>query len=226
MPDQGQGARPEYIRKAVEASLKRLRTDYIDLYQQHIPDPSVPIAETLGALDELVRSGKVREIGSSNFSSAQIAEAEAASTSAQFARFVTVQNEYSLLQRAPEKDVLPECAKLKLGFLPYFPLASGLLSGKYRKDQPVPEGTRLANSPRAAEVLSAENLSRVEGLIAFAEGRGHTILELAVSWLLRRPEVTSVIAGATKPEQISANVRAANWVLTEAELAEVEKLLA
>jgi len=218
------GARPEYIRQAVDDSLRRLRTDVIELYQQHRPDDTVPIAETLGALDALVKAGKVREIGCSNFSVAQLREAEAASKSGGLARFVSVQNQYSLFHREPERDgVLDECARTGVAFLPFFPLASGLLTGKYRKNQAHPEGTRIQADSKA---LTAENLDRVEALIAFAEARGHTILDLAVSWLLARPVIASVIAGATKSEQINANVAAANWRLTDAERVEIDRIVA
>lgn len=218
------GGKPEYIRAAVEDSLRRLATDRIDLYQIHRPDAETPIADTLGALNELVRAGKVREIGCSNFSAEQLREAEAVSKANGWARFVSVQNEYSLLKRGPEKDgVLAESERLGIGILPYFPLASGLLTGKYRKGQAHPEGTRIKED---SNQLSEENLNRVESLIQFAEGRGHTILELAFSWLLSRPSVASVIAGATRPEQIAANVGAAAWKLTPEELAEIDRLLA
>jgi len=218
------GGRPEYIRQAAEDSLRRLGTDRIDLYQIHRPDPEVPIEETLGALDELVRAGKVREIGCSNFSAEQLRTAEAASRERGSARFVSVQNEYSLLKRGPEGDgVLAECDRLGLGFLPYFPLASGLLTGKYRKGQPVPEGTRIRADSKQ---LTDENLDRVEALIRFAESRERTVLELAFSWLLARPSVASVIAGATKPDQVRANVAANDWVLSGEELAEIDALLA
>ena len=224
MDEQRKGARPEYVRQAAEDSLRRLGTDVIDLYQLHQPDPEVPIAETLGALDELVRAGKVREIGCSNFSVEQLRAAETASRDGGLARFVSVQNEYSLFHREPENGVLAECERLGQGFLPYFPLASGLLTGKYRKGQPVPEGGRLSEG-RFSNLLSEENLTIVEGLIAFAESRGHTLLELAFSWLLARPVVSSVIAGATSPRQIAANTAAARWRMTEEELAEVDVIL-
>ncbi|MBN8618122.1 MAG: aldo/keto reductase [Anaerolineae bacterium] len=222
MEGQGRGAHPDYIRTAVETSLQRLGTDYIDLYQLHVPDPDVPIADTLGALNELVQAGKVREIGSSNFSAEQIRDSEAA-VKAGAARFVSVQNEYSLLKREAENGVLAACAELGIGFLPYFPLASGLLTGKYRQGQPSPEGTRLSGN---ATWLSEQNLVTVEKLISFAEAKGHTILELAFGWLLAKPVVTSVIAGATRVEQIEANAAAASWTLSEAELAEIDQLLA
>lgn len=226
MDGQGEGASPDYIRMAVEASLRRLNTDVIDLYQLHSPDDSVPIAETLGALDDLVKAGKVREIGSSNFSAAQIREAEAASQAANGARFVSVQNYYSMLHREPEPDVLNECERLGLGFLPFFPLESGLLTGKIRAGQAVPEGTRLSNAETQQRFVNDARLATVEKLIAYAEGKGHTILELAFSWLLAKPAVASVIAGATKPDQIHANAAAPNWQLTAADLAEIDALLA
>lgn len=216
------GGHPDVVRRAAEESLRRLGTDYIDLYQVHRPDPDVPVAETLGALDELVRAGKVREIGCSNFSAAQVREAESA---ARGARFVSVQNDYSLLQREPEAEVLPECERLGLAFLPFFPLAGGLLTGKYRKGRPAPEGARLADPKWEERMRAEERLDRVEALIAFAEGRGHTVLELAFAWLLARPAVASVIAGATKPAQVHANAAAAAWSLTNADLAEIDRVL-
>lgn len=226
MPGQGQGARPKYVKRAFEASLKRLQTDYIDLYQQHIPDPDVPIAETLGALDELVKAGKVREIGCSNFSAQQLREAQAAAAKRPgSARFVSVQNEYSLLHRDPEQGVLAECERLGLAFLPFFPLMSGLLTGKYRKGGPIPEGTRVAKYERYRKLLTDENLDKVEVLIAYAESRGQSILELAISWLLAHRVVASVIAGASSAQQIRANVGAAKWDLGAAELEEIGRLL-
>jgi aryl-alcohol dehydrogenase-like predicted oxidoreductase len=215
------GAHPTYIRRAVELSLAHLGTDVIDLYQLHTPDPSVPIAETLGALDELVRAGKVREIGCSQFSVPQLREARDATT-AGAARFASVQNEYSLLRREPEQGVLQECERTGLAFLPFFPLASGLLTGKYRKGRGVPEGSRIADWFDGK--ITPADLDRVEALVTFAESRGHTILELAFSWLLAHGAVASVIAGATSPEQVHANVAAANWALTPAEMAEVDRL--
>ncbi|MEZ4671058.1 MAG: aldo/keto reductase [Anaerolineae bacterium] len=221
MEGQGKGAHPDYIRKAVEASLKRLGTDYLDLYQQHVPDPDVPIADTLGALNELVQAGKVREIGSSNFSAEQIREADAAVTNDE-ARFMSVQNEYSLLVRTPENGVLAACEQYGEGFLPYFPLASGLLTGKYRKGQPTPQGTRLSNGGRW---VTEHNLDVVEQLISFAEARGHSLLDLAFAWLLTRPVVSSVIAGASNAAQINANAATAGWMLTAEEMAEVDRIL-
>lgn len=226
MDDDRGGAHPTYIRRAVEDSLRRLGTDHIDLYQLHQPDPKVPIADTLGALDRLVREGLVREIGCSNFDAAQLREAADAATRSGGARFVSVQNHYSLLHRQPEDEVLAECARQDLAFIPYFPLASGLLTGKYRAGQPVPEGTRLADSPRRAEALSSERLARAEALLDLADSRGHSLLELAFTWLLARPEVASVIAGATRPEQVRANVAAArtDWVLGPEDLAAVDRI--
>ena len=217
------GAKPGYIQAAIEDSLRRLQTDHLDLYQIHRPDDDTPIAETLAALDDLVKAGKVREIGCSNFSAAQLQEAETAAAGG--ARFVSVQNEYSLLKREPEADVLPMCEKLGIAFLPYFPLASGLLSGKYRAGQPLPAGTRIQAGEQFSHLLTPENLAIVEKLIAFSEARSHTVLELAFSWLLRQPAVASVIAGATSPGQVQANAAAADWTLTSTELAEIEALL-
>jgi aryl-alcohol dehydrogenase-like predicted oxidoreductase len=211
------GARPEYVRQAAEDSLRRLGTDYIDLYQIHQPDPNTPIADTLGALDELVHAGKVREIGCSNFSAAQIREAGG--------RFASVQNQYSILHREPEAEVLPECRSEHLAFLPYFPLANGLLTGKYRKDQTLPEGSRGA-AGWGPKVFTEENLSKVERLIQFAEGHGHSLLELAFSWLAAQPTVASVIAGAVSPEQVTANAAAASWELNAGDLAQIDALLA
>ena len=221
--DERKGARPEYVRAAAEDSLRRLGTDYIDLYQLHTPDEAVPIADTLGALDELVKAGKVREIGCSNFSVEQLDEADQA-VKARAAKFVSLQNEYSLFHREPEQGVLAECATLGVSFLPYVPLANGMLTGKYRRGQSPPEGSRIAGGWHG-ELLTAENLDKVEKLIAFAETRGHTILELAFSWLLSRPMVASVIAGATTPEQVAANAAAGEWKLTESELEEVSRIV-
>jgi len=221
--EQRKGARPEYVRRAVDDSLRCLGTDRIDLYQLHWPDPEVPIGETLGALDELVRAGKVREIGCSNFSADQLREAEAA-TREGAARFASVQNEYSLLLREPEGEVLPECERLGVAFVPYFPLANGLLTGKYRRGEDAPSGSRL-DSGRGERLLTEENLAVVERLIEFSESRDHTILELTFSWLLSRPTVASVIAGATSAEQATGNAAAAGWQLTHEELTEVDSIV-
>lgn len=221
--DRRKGARPEYVRSALEDSLRRLGTDHVDLYQLHQPDPQTPVTETLGALDDLVREGKVREIGCSNFSAEQLVEAhEAARYGA--ARFVSVQNEYSLLHREPEAAVLPECARLGLGFIPYFPLASGLLTGKYRHGEPAPPGSRLSGGGLRDRFLAEEKVEAAERLLAFAESRGRTLLELAFGFLLAHPPVASVIAGATRPDQVAANVAASGWRLTREELAEVERI--
>lgn len=222
--DQRRGARPEYVKQAAEDSLRRLRTDRIDLYQLHQPDPSVPIEDTLGALNDLVRAGKVREIGCSNFSVEQLREAEAAVRPGA-ARFVSVQNEYNLLHRDPERDVIPECQRLGIAFLPFFPLASGLLTGKYRRGEALPEGSRLATVERFTKTVTDRNLAIVEALLQFATLRGHTLVELAMSWLASRPTVASVIAGATSPKQVKLNAAAVNWRLTAEELAEIDAIL-
>ncbi len=185
----------------------------------------MPIADTLGALDDLVKAGKVREIGCSNFSAEQLREAEAAVRPGG-ARFVSVQNQYSPLQREPEQAVLPECERLNIAFLPYSPLANGLLTGKFRQGQPVPEGTRIGAGGPPARFLTDENLAIVEKLIQYAEARGHTILELTFGWLLAHQPVASVIAGAMSPEQVKANVKAASWPLPPTELDEINAILA
>jgi aryl-alcohol dehydrogenase-like predicted oxidoreductase len=218
LDDQRHGARPEYVRRAAEDSLRRLGVERIDLYQLHQPDPATPIADTLGALNDLVSAGKVREIGCSNFSAAQLREARQAAGAG--ARFVSVQNQYSLFHREPEAEVIPECQKEGLAFLPFFPLANGLLTGKYRRGEPAPKGSR-GDAGFGPKVFTDENLAKVEKLTAFAEKRGHTLLELAFSWLAAQPTVASVIAGATSPEQVKANAPAANWKLTPADLAEI-----
>jgi len=217
------GAQPDYIRRAVEDSLRRLGTDRIDLYQLHTPDPSTPIADTLGALDELVRAGMVREIGCSNFSAAQLREAEAAVKSGG-ARFVSVQNEYSLLQREAESDVLPACEPLGVAFLPYFPLASGLLTGKYSRSAGAPAGSRLTVSWAANKFLTEERIAATEKLDAFARARGRTLLELAMSWLAARSAVASIIAGATTADQVRANARSVEWRLTADDVREIDRL--
>jgi aryl-alcohol dehydrogenase-like predicted oxidoreductase len=203
-PEERRG-NPDYIRWAAERSLRRLRTDVIDVYQLHEPDPVTPIEETLGALNDLVHEGKVRWIGSSNFSAEQIEAAEEVARGAGFHRFVSVQNEYSLVEREAEDEVLGTCERLGLGFLPYFPLASGLLSGKYRRGEEATEG-RLAGRE-----IPAEQWERVEGLQRYADERGISLLEVAIGGLLAMPAVTSVIAGATRPEQVKANVAAGSW---------------
>jgi aryl-alcohol dehydrogenase-like predicted oxidoreductase len=219
------GARPAYLRRAVEESLGRLRTDRIDLYQLHRPDPATPIADTLGALDELVRAGKVREIGCSGFSGEQIRAAAAAAAGPGAARFVSVQNEYSLLVREPEQEALGECERLGLAFIPFFPLASGLLTGKYHPAAPPPGNTRLTSRTfYARRFMNERNRGAAAALGDFATARGRSLLELAFSWLLRRPVVSSVIAGATSAEQARANAAAAGWQLTAEDLAEIDRL--
>ena len=223
--DRRRGAHPAYVRQAAEDSLQRLGTDVIDLYQLHEPDPTTPIADTLGALERLVAEGKVREIGCSNFSVAQLRDAAGASTRV---RFASVQNEYSLLHRAPEHDgVLDECARTATAFLPYFPLADGLLTGKYRRGEAPPPDARLsAGTGRAPARLADANLARVERLAAVAARAGRPLVDLAVAWLLARPVVASVIAGATRPEQVAANARAGAWHLSPDDLAAVDAALA
>jgi len=213
----------EYVRIAIEASLKRLRTDVVDLYQYHRPDGLTPIEETLGAMSELVDEGKVRFIGSSNFEPEQVEQADAFARSNSLHPLVSAQNEYSLLKRDAEEELLPVCERLGVGVLPYFPLASGLLTGKYRRGEPAPAGTRLAMRP---ERLTDEVFDEVEALEAFAAERGHTLLELAFAGLLARPAVSSVIAGATKPEQVRANAAAADWELDERDMQALRALLA
>jgi aryl-alcohol dehydrogenase-like predicted oxidoreductase len=215
------GAKPDYIRQSVEGSLKRLGTDRIDLYQLHTPDPKVPIDETLAALGNLVKAGKVREIGCSNFSAEQLQAAHTA-VKAGAARFVSVQNQYSLLHREPEVGVLPACEQLGLSFLPYFPLANGLLTGKYSKGVPPASGTRMAMSWAAAG-LTERNFAVVDALRGIAERNGRTLLELAFSWLLRFPAVASVIAGATTPDQVRANANAAGWTISRKDLEQIDR---
>jgi aryl-alcohol dehydrogenase-like predicted oxidoreductase len=218
-----QGARPDYVRRAAEDSLRRLGTDRIDLYQLHQPDPTVPITETLGALDDLVRAGKVREIGCSNFSAAQLQEATAIAAKGS-ARFVSVQNEFSLVHREPEREVLPECARLGIKFLPYFPLASGLLTGKYLRGKVAPEGTRLSQGWAASRFATDEKFAAAEALDAFARPRNRSLLELAISWLASHEMVASVISGATSAEQVRQNVAACSWALTKTDLAEIDQI--
>jgi aryl-alcohol dehydrogenase-like predicted oxidoreductase len=223
MGDGKSGASPAYVRAAAEASLQRLKTDVIDLLYIHTPDLATPIGETLDALNGLVKAGKVREIGCSNFSAAHLREAQAATRSGA-AGFACLQNEYSLINRSPEADVLPECSRQGMSFVPYFPLANGLLSGKYRKGRPLPENSR-GKDAWGPSVFTDQNLDLVEDLIQFTEKHGRTLLELAVSWLASQPTVASVIAGAKTPEQVKANAAAGGWKLTKAELQEVDSIL-
>jgi aryl-alcohol dehydrogenase-like predicted oxidoreductase len=210
-----------YIHKAIEASLARLRTDYVDLYQYHTPDNVTPFEETFGALDELVRDGKVRYVGHSNLEPAQIEEVDALARERGFARPVSAQNQYSLLRREAEEELLPTCERLGIGFLPYFPLASGLLTGKYRRGQPPSEGTRLSGRKDA---LTDETFDRIEGLERYGSERGLTLLQVAIGGLLPQAPVTSVIAGATKPEQVRANAEAGTWEPTADDLAGLNAL--
>jgi aryl-alcohol dehydrogenase-like predicted oxidoreductase len=217
------GAKPEYIRHAVERSLKLLQTDRIDLYQIHRPDPETPIGDTLAALDELVRAGKVVEIGCSNFSAAQLDGADSA-VAAGAARFVSVQNHYNLLNRDDEASVLPACERLGIAYIPFFPLASGLLTGKYQRGAEPPPGTRLDLwGERSKSVLTDANFDTIDRLTAWATDHGHTLLELAFAWLLAKPAVASVIAGATKVSQVTSNA-GVTWRLTPEEAAEVDVL--
>jgi aryl-alcohol dehydrogenase-like predicted oxidoreductase len=228
---QSQGGSPRWIKQAVTDSLKRLGTDRIDLYQHHVPDREAPFDETLGALNDLVKEGKVREIGCSNYAGKHIAKCNGISEDNGFAKWASAQNNYSLLERSIEPDVTDACATYGLGLLPYFPLASGLLTGKYRTKDDRPEGTRItlmaqAMPERAEATLTDENFAIIDKLRAFAEERGHTLLDLAMSWLATKPVISSVIAGATKPEQVKANVDAASWRLTDDEMKAVDEISA
>jgi aryl-alcohol dehydrogenase-like predicted oxidoreductase len=208
-----QGASPKYIREALDASLKRLGVDTIDLYQIHRPDEKTPILDTMEALNEAVKAGKVREIGCSNFSVEQLRAARASHGPKYF---VSVQNEYSLFNRNPEDDVLEECVREGIAFLPYFPLASGLLTGKYRKGAPLPEGSR-GKDEFGPKYFTDENLERVDHYRQFAESRSHALLELAFAYLTHRREIASVIAGAKSPEQVKANAAAISWKLSDSD---------
>jgi len=219
------GASRRYIMAAAEASLRRLDTDYLDVYQLHQPDPDTPQEETLAALDDLVRAGKVRYLGNSNFSGWQVADADWISRTRSLARYVSAQNQYNLLDRRIERDLLPACQKFGLGMLPYFPLASGFLTGKYHRGAEAPKGTRLAlMQPIAKQVMTEQNFTTLERLEEFARGRGHTLVELAMSWLACQPVVSSVISGATRPEQVTENVKACGWKLTHEEMKEVDPI--
>jgi aryl-alcohol dehydrogenase-like predicted oxidoreductase len=223
--DMGDGERARgsraYIRKAIARSLERLRTDHVDLYQYHTPDHVTPFEETFGALDELVREGKVRYVGHSNLDAQQVEEVDALAREHGWAPPVSAQNQYSLLRREAEDELLPTCERLGLGLLPYFPLASGLLTGKFRRGEPIPEGTRLSGR---SDVFTDETFDRLEALERLAEERGVTLLHVAIGGLLARPVISSVIAGATKAEQVRANVAAAEWEPTPEDLAAVDQI--
>jgi aryl-alcohol dehydrogenase-like predicted oxidoreductase len=212
-----------YIRRAVESSLRRLRTDYIDLYQMHQPDPHTPIEETLAALDEVVTAGKVRYIGSSNFRGHQIADAEWTARQSGRVRFISAQNHYSLLERGVEGEVVPACTHYGIGLLPFFPLANGLLTGKYRRGEAAPEGTRLSGG--RLEQVDPASFDAVEALQKLAESRGRNLLDLAIGGLAAQPAVASVIAGATRPEQVRANVAAGEWEPTAEDLAAIDEII-
>jgi aryl-alcohol dehydrogenase-like predicted oxidoreductase len=221
------GGSRRYVHRAVEASLRRLNTDYIDLYQMHIPDPQTPIEETLSALDDLTRAGKIRYAGSSNFSGWQIADADWVAQTRGYERFISAQNHYNLLNRDAEREVVPASERFDIGILPFFPLASGMLTGKYHRNEEPPEGTRLAGSPRARErYFSDASWDKIQKLTDFAEQRDLSLLQVAIGWLAAQPQISSVIAGATKPEQVEANVLAAEWVPSEEDLAEINRITA
>ncbi|MEZ0073791.1 aldo/keto reductase [Planotetraspora sp. GP83] len=220
-PDWGARGSRRYVRKAVERSLRRLRTDWIDLYQLHFPDPSTPIEETLSTLSDLVREGKVRYVGSSNFAGWQVTDADWIARTEGYERFVSAQNEYSLLDRRAERDLTPALLHHGIGLLPYFPLANGLLTGKYHRGAGAPEGTRLAGRP---QYLTDERFDVVEKLEAFAQRQGVSLLDVAIGGLLAQPAVSSVIAGVTRPEQVKANAAAAAWIPDDAALAELDEI--
>jgi len=225
MSDIQQGASRRYILQAVEDSLRRLKTDWIDLYQLHQPDPLTPIEETLRTLDDLIRAGKVRYAGCSNLKAWQVADAHWTAKTQGFNRFISAQDEYSMLVRDAERELIPALEAKGMGLLPYFPLASGMLTGKYRHGGELPAGTRMALMKRFTDrYMTEENWAIVDRLQAFCDARGHTLLELAFSWLLSRPSLASVIAGATKPEQIEMNAKAADWKLSAHDLAEIDKI--
>jgi aryl-alcohol dehydrogenase-like predicted oxidoreductase len=221
--DWGARGSRRYIRRAVESSLTRLQTDWIDLYQLHFPDPATPLEETLAALDELVEEGKVRYIGSSNLAAWQVTEADWIARTRGSTRFVSAQNHYSLLERDVERELVPACLAHGVGVLPYFPLANGLLTGKYRRGEPAPEGSRLADRP---DRLTQSAFDTIEALEKYAAERGRTLLDVAIGGLAARPAVGSVIAGATRPEQIVANVAAGAWQPTDSDLTALDEILA
>ncbi len=222
------GTSRKHLTEEIEASLKRLDTDYMDLFQVHFPDRSVPIEETLRTLDDLVRQGKILYVGVSNFSAWETAEAVLTSRNLGLSPVVSLQSDYSLLQRAVEKEIVPFCTAFNIGMIPYYPLASGFLTGKYKRGEALPEGTRLAGMPDGPykdRFLNEGNFGVLEILEDFAQQRGHTVLELAIAWLNSQPQVSSVISGATKAEQVEQNAKAADWTLSESDLKDLETAL-
>ncbi len=220
------GASRQHIMAGVEASLRRLNTDYIDLYQIHRFDASTPMEETMRALDDLVRSGKVRYIGASNYAAWQLCRSNDIAERWGWSQFVSVQPHYHMLERSIEHEVIPYCAASGVGIIPYFPLAGGFLTGKYREGEPAPKGSRGENNSYVQKYFTPENFALVRKLEAFAQGRGRSMAELAISWLLSRPQVSTVISGATSQAQVEANVKAAEWSLSPEEAAEVDGILA
>ncbi len=218
------GASRGYIAQSIEGSLKRLRTDWIDLYQLHRPDPATPIEETLRALDDLVRQGKVRHIGCSNLSGAQVGEAQRTAQRQGLAPFISAQDQYSLLARGIERELIPAMKDNGIGLLPYFPLAGGFLSGKFKRGAPLPQNTRMSQRRYSDRFVNDRNWRLLEELDAFASRRGRTLLELAFGWLIGQPVVASIPAGASTPEQVEQNVRAAGWTLSTADMAEVDRI--
>ncbi|ASW53578.1 aldo/keto reductase [Plantactinospora sp. KBS50] len=224
-PDHDARGARRYVVRAVEASLRRLGTDHIDLYQLHQPDPGTPIEETLSALDDLVRAGKVRYLGNSNFAGWQIADADWAARSGGYTPFISAQNHYSLLERGVEAEVVPACERFGLGLLPFFPLANGLLTGKYQRGEAPPEGSRLSGGGRYAERFAAAPWDTIEAIRKYAVERGVSMLHVAIGGLAAQPAVTSVIAGATTPEQVRANAAAGSWQPTDGDLAALRDIL-
>ncbi|WP_025616611.1 aldo/keto reductase [Salinispora cortesiana] len=224
-PDHGARGARRYVMRAVEASLRRLQTDHIDLYQMHEPDPGTPIDETLAALDDLVTAGKVRYLGNSNFDGWQIADADWVASSRGRTRFISAQNHYSLLERGAEAEVVPACERFGLGLLPFFPLANGLLTGKYKRGEAAPSGSRLAGGGRYAARLAAANWDTIEALEGYAAERGLSLLQVAIGGLAAQPAVASVIAGATTPDQARANAAAGAWVPEAGDLAALRAVL-
>ncbi len=227
LDDERQGAKASYVRAATEASLRRLQTDRIDLMQLHVPDPTTPVEETLGTLQDLIAEGKIREIGNSNLSGTQLAEMDEIARRSGLPRFASTQAEYNMLHRQPVVDVVTACEQLDISLLPFRPLYHGLLTGKYLTDAPLPAGTRIGDksADSQAEILSPANLVVVAALNRYAQERGHSLLELAFAWLLAHPFIPSVIAGVSSPRQVASNARAASWVLSSHEEAEVERIL-